>query len=399
MKIAMVIEEFDLQKGGQERSTFEIAELLAAKGMDVTLVTAESAGLPAGAKSKLIDFEIEHPSRAKRYMKFVQATNDYFQKNRFEIIHAITPVPCANVYQPRGGLAQEIFNRNLARYTGLRRMLRKWFGLNPRMKEIERMERFLATETRCTFLAVSDYVQRQCMEHLGLPADRTRVIFNGVDLQRLPAAKNEEERNHLRTVMGIGPKELAGVFIATNFKLKGLDVLIEAARLLREKHAEALSRFRFIISGPDKNRRYFEKVQRLGLAERILFLGPSGEIGSLYNLADFLIHPTWYDPCSRVVLEAMACGVPAISTKYNGASELLTKRNCGLVLDEPADAGALMDAFLTMLNEDQRTEFARNGLSARKEISMDRHVEELIKFYHENLQRKTAGNQKVKTAG
>lgn len=380
----MVIEEFDLQKGGQERSTFEIAELLATKGMDVTIVTAESAGLPEGAKSKLKDFQIKHPSRARRYRIFAEETNIYFKKNPFDIVHAITPVPDANVYQPRGGLAGEIFDRNLARYTGFRRAIRKVFGMNPRMREIDRMERFLADQTTCKFLAVSDYVQRQMM-HLGLQADRTKVIFNGVDLKRLPAERNQDERNHLRAVIGVVPEERVGVFIATNFKLKGLDTLIETVRLLREEHGDIFSGFRFVIAGPDKNRTYFEKVQRLGLSEHILFLGPSGQIGRLFNMADFLIHPTWYDPCSRVVLEAMACGLPAISTKYNGASELLEKHHCGIIIDDPMDAKAFMDACVKILDDNLRMQFSRNGIIARDQISMDRHVDELIEFYRKNV--------------
>jgi UDP-glucose:(heptosyl)LPS alpha-1,3-glucosyltransferase len=381
MKIAMVIEQFDLRKGGQERSTFEIAELIARRDLDVTIVTAEADGFPEGARCKLADLDIVSPSRAARFERFARATNEFFQGHRFDLIHAITPVPSAHVYQPRGGVVGEIYARNIDRYTGFKRWLRKLNGPNPRQKRVEKVERYLAKKTPCVFLAVSEYVKRQCRQHLAIPDERIRVIFNGVDLRRLPEDYPPDQRDHLRKVLKIGDDQLLGAFIATNFKLKGLDVVIEAARRLRNRKTDDFAKFKFLIAGPDKNRRYFKKVEKLGLADNLLFLGPVGDVASLYHTADFLIHPTWYDPCSRVVLEAMACGLPAISTRYNGASELLDRLDCGLVMDDPNNPDELIDAWLKLSVPERRRRFSRNGQAARSEIGMDRHVDQLVEFY------------------
>ena len=62
----------------------------------------------------------------------------------------------------------------------------------------------------------------------------------------------------------------------------------------------------------------------LGLSDRVRFVGYCPDVRDAYFASDFLVHPTFYDPCSNVVLEALACGLPVITTRDNGAAELRT---------------------------------------------------------------------------
>ncbi|NLE29683.1 MAG: glycosyltransferase family 4 protein [Phycisphaerae bacterium] len=382
MKVAMVIEQFDVARGGQERSTFEIAELLAKRGMDVLILTAQSGGLPAGAKCRLTDLQIRCPSRTGRFRRFVQQAGEYLRRDRVDVIHAITPIPDAQVYQPRGGLIQETYLRSLSRYNGIKKVIRRMIGPNARQREVRRVEEFLAKKTDCRFLAVSDYVRRQCVEHLQLADDRIEVIFNGVDLDRLPAVSEITERNEHRAALKIREDQLAGIFLATNFKLKGLDVIVEAAGVLKEKYCEHLEKFRFIIAGPDNIQPYHKRISAMELAENFIFFGQADDVSAMLRMSDFLIHPTWYDPCSRVVLEAMACGLPAISTRFNGASELLRERDCGLVVDDPADPEEMAENWIKLMDAELRVHFSKNATAMRSRIGMDYHVEQLMNFYH-----------------
>src|SRR6185312_17202667 len=88
--------------------------------------------------------------------------------------------------------------------------------------------------------------------------------------------------------------------------------------------------------------------------DRVHFVGHCPDMRNAYFAADFLVHPTFYDPCSLVVLEALACGLPVITTRYNGAAELLSPPADGLVLDDPHDAPATAAAITRMLGRGYR---------------------------------------------
>jgi UDP-glucose:(heptosyl)LPS alpha-1,3-glucosyltransferase len=110
-----------------------------------------------------------------------------------------------------------------------------------------------------------------------------------------------------------------------NYRLKGLTPLLNAFALTtREKPG------RLVVVGHPKVARYERHAHKLGIADRVIFLGHRADPKDCYFAADYLVHPTFYDPCSLVVLEALACGLPVITTQYNGVSELLTPPAEGL---------------------------------------------------------------------
>src|SRR4029077_15164486 len=89
------------------------------------------------------------------------------------------------------------------------------------------------------------------------------------------------------------------------------------------------------VAGNRHTAEFEDLARRLGVAERVRFVGYRDDIVNCYFASDFLVHPTFYDPCSHVVLEAMTCGLPVITTRYNGASELLHPPREGYVIDDP----------------------------------------------------------------
>src|SRR6202000_1194572 len=96
-------------------------------------------------------------------------------------------------------------------------------------------------------------------------------------------------------------------------------------------------RFRLLVVGHPRTTPYERLARSLGIADNIRFLGPRRDVQHCYFAADFLVHPTFYDPCSLVVLEALACGLPVITTRHNGASELLHPPREGFVIHDPHD--------------------------------------------------------------
>ena len=95
-------------------------------------------------------------------------------------------------------------------------------------------------------------------------------------------------------------------------------------------------------------------ANRLGLEHRVSFLGPVEDITPYYAAADVYVQPTFYDPCSLVVLEALACGLPVITSRFNGAAELMTADVHGYIIDDPANERLLAEQMSKLLDRRQR---------------------------------------------
>lgn len=99
--------------------------------------------------------------------------------------------------------------------------------------------------------------------------------------------------------------------------------------------------------------------------------------------ADALVHPTYYDPCSRVVLEALSCGLPCLTTKFNGAAEVMSDGREGFVIDSPDDIGLWARRIRELADEELRRKMSARALELREQLSMERHVKELDAIFRE----------------
>ena len=120
----------------------------------------------------------------------------------------------------------------------------------------------------------------------------------------------------------------------------------------------------------------------------VLFAGRVEDPLPFYAAADFYVHPTYYDPCSLVLLEAAACGLPLITSRFNGASEMFNEGQDMLLVDDPSDDRELAAAMRTMLDDDVRRRF---GAAARQTVSQHsfrRNVNQILEIYREILARR-----------
>ncbi len=111
-----------------------------------------------------------------------------------------------------------------------------------------------------------------------------------------------------------------------------------------------------------RTERWARLARALGLADRVQWRGPTAAPEQLYAEADLYVLPTLYDPCANTCLEAMACGLPVLSTTSNGASELLPEG--WMALEDPLDAAALAAAMARALQEPTLGEACRRAVEA-----------------------------------
>ena len=227
----------------------------------------------------------------------------------------------------------------------------------------------------------SQMVLRHFAEFLGIGPERVRVVHSAIDPARFAAADRPARRFAERRRWGVNADTPVGLMVAMNYRLKGLAPLVRAAATIKDRD------FRLAVVGHPKFGRYQRLARSLGVGEKFVFLGHRNDPKDAYFAADFLVHPTFYDPCSLVALEALACGLPVITTKYNGASELLDVPANGLVVGDPHDAAALGNAIATMLDPAYRTTARESAKDAAGRWTFEQHYQALLAVFREVAER------------
>ena len=163
----------------------------------------------------------------------------------------------------------------------------------------------------------------------------TTVVPNPFDPERFNAERRTKDRTEARLDLGIGQHELALVFIANELHRKGFGQTLEA--LARNGDP----RMSLHVVGKAGLGPYQSTIRRLGLDHCVHYHGPTRDVSWHLAAADLMVLPTQYEPFGLVIVEALASGVPVITSRLAGASEAVRPGRTGLILEDPYDVGEL----------------------------------------------------------
>jgi UDP-glucose:(heptosyl)LPS alpha-1,3-glucosyltransferase len=256
--------------------------------------------------------------RSLRLLSFAIRATKEMKRGGYDVTLGVGNTLEADVLQPHGGVHWAWFWRSLQAYDPSILWLIKFLGrvFSPKQWVQGYIEN--APYRRGTFkkvIAISDMVKDDLIRWYHIPEDRIVVVYNGVDIERFHP-KNRRYRDEVRKRHGIG-EEFVILFVSNNFRMKGLGQLIKALAGLKK---EGCPPFKLLILGRDRQAPYLRLAQKTGVSEEMIFAGSTNEPEKYYGAADLLVHPTFYDACSLTVLEALANGLPVITTSFNGAS-------------------------------------------------------------------------------
>ena len=381
MKVALIIEWIDAWRGGAETSTAQFVRHLLDQGIELTVFTRSRPSPTPHLRVETIACGL--PGRAQRALRFAERAAAAVRAEPFDVVHAISPCLAADVYEPRGGTTAESVRRNLElRPPGWARGLKRAANrFNLKQRLLLRIERKLLGGTRQPMvIALSDYVVRQLREHYDYPATRIRKVFNGVDVPPPDAATRLRDRAEIRGLYHIRDSDCLAIMVAHNFKLKGLRRWISALKLIAEGTDVPV---RSLVIGKDSAVQWERLVAREGLSGRLQIVGATRRIEAFYHAAELLVHPTHYDPCSRVVLEAMAAGLPVVTTHYDGASEVIEHGVNGFVVDEADVVGGLVDCVVRLADAALRQRIGAAAAGIADRLSMQRHADGVCQVYRE----------------
>jgi UDP-glucose:(heptosyl)LPS alpha-1,3-glucosyltransferase len=227
---------------------------------------------------------------------------------------------------------------------------------NPLHALILHTERIGVTRSK-RVIAISQRVRTQMLEHYRIPEERIVVIPNGVDTVRFSPANRSIHRDAMRREFGIASDELVAILPAHEFRRKGLAVLIESMGRLG-------GGLRLVVVGRDDPGPFLPSIRSHGLEERIRFVGDSPAIERWYAAADMMLLPTLFEAFGLVITEAMASGLPVVTSRDAGAAELIADEEEGLLLDDPTDAEEVARAIRRLQDDPGLRE--RIGAAARR---------------------------------
>lgn len=386
-KIAIIIERADTSLGGAERSLFELSESLASAGLDVHILAAK--GKLDNTSNIPVHF-LADSLLGKRvsFYTFSKLLKHHLSANHYDIIHSFLPFDFADIYQPRSGSYPEAIFRNAASFENpiLRTFKIITACANTKRTVLHKAEKNLCKNSYAPLVtALSQYVAQQFKKYYSLPDNRIAVIPNGVKTIASPSVTDTYTlRSKIYSQLNIKENEKSPIFLfaANNFRLKGLTNLIKAIRMAVTNNNPCY----LLIAGSDNPSKYLRLTGKLGLDKYISFLGSVSDINPLIQICDAAVLPTYYDPSSRFILEALAAGKPVITTRFNGACDLFTRGRHGIVLDAPNDIESLADALQFFSNK-ENVRKASEAIIADKlkdNISIVRAAGQLIELY-ENI--------------
>ncbi len=290
---------------------------------------------------------------------------------RPDVVLSLERLHCADVYRAGDGCHREWLALRARSYPWWRRLMLAFSPIH--MTHLFLEEEMFKSARLKKVVANSRMVKDDIIRHYGLPEDKICVIYNGIDPARYAAA-GAAKRRGLRETLGVPADAFVVLFVGSGFERKGLMTLVRAVGLLKEKEE-----IRLVVVGKGGQGPYLREAARVGVAGRVVFAGPVKDAAEFYGAADVFALPSMYEPFSNSCLEAMASGLPVVTTASNGASEIITDGVNGGVVADPFDPAAIAGKISIFFDPDARRAASVAARAEASKHTMEKNVSEFLK--------------------
>ena len=289
---------------------------------------------------------------------------------KFDIIHSMERILYQDIYRASDGIIPVHLKQLYANPTT------RWLkSIGPRRLALAYLEKKIFLERGCKIIVTNSHlVKSHIIQYYHVHPERIKVIYNGINTDRFCLDVRKEYRNRIRKIHGIREEEILLLFISNDHKRKGL------MNLLKAIHQSGKMGIKLMVLGKDTEKPYVQWAEKNILGKKILFLGPKENVQRYYAASDIFVLPTLYDAFANVCLEAMACGLPVITTRNNGASELIQDGEQGFVLkgQGPDELAGRIAALKLPID---RIRMGEKGAKKAKGFTIEKHVSEVLKLY------------------
>lgn len=380
MKIAVIRQRYN-PFGGAERFVERALGALAQEGAEITLITRswQDAELREGFRTLICDPPAQgFGGRVARDRSFARCAQEAMKSGGFDITQSHERIPGCMIFRAGDGVHAAWIDR-------LRRVRGPLGGIglsiNPYHRYVIEAERAMFAHPKLrAVICNSQLIRDEIVRYYGVAADKLFVIYNGVDLDVFHPGLSLEHRQAVRAANAICGTAPVFLFVGSGFERKGVPQLLAAFARLADRSA------RLVIVGADRKLEAMRALAgKLGIGERTLFTGPLRDVKPWYGAADFFVLPTLYDPCPNAALEALASGLPVLTSTACGAAELITPgKNGEVVVAEDVNAIAAAMAALGRKVDDaeSRESMRASARAAVADLSLQNMAKELLTLYH-----------------
>jgi UDP-glucose:(heptosyl)LPS alpha-1,3-glucosyltransferase len=334
MKLALVRQKYNPFGGAErfvERALFALQDI----GIDVTLVTRNWPE-DAGGRNVMLCNPF-HVGRLWRDVGFAHCVQALVAQRAFDLVQSHERIPGCDIYRAGDGVhATWLSLRGRLQSAAMRPVTQ----LHPWHQYTLAAESAMFNHVRlraviCNSRMVADDIARR----FGLPREKLHVIYNGVDLEHFNPGLRDQHRVRVRGELGVPADVPVFIHVGSGFERKGVPQTLAALARMRNRKTQLL------VVGRDKQQEaMLALAARLGVAERVRFLGGQLDVRPYYGAADVFVLPTLYDPLPNAALEALASGLPLLTSTTCGAAELIEDGLSGFVCDA-LDVATLADRF------------------------------------------------------
>ncbi|MDD5491396.1 MAG: glycosyltransferase family 4 protein [bacterium] len=225
-------------------------------------------------------------------------------------------------------------------------------------------------------ISISRITKNDLIKYYHVPENDITVVYNGVNIEEFTPENRNRFRQGLRQELSVSDTDVLLLFTANEFKRKGLRTLLEAIALPMQNAPVKL-----LIVGGDSPDPYLRLINKLNINDQVCFLGSRQDIARLYAASDIFVLPTKLEPFGLVITEAMASGLPVITSRLAGAAELIKDGETGLLLLNPENPGELQDKIFKLVKDAGY----RNKLGNSAAAIMQQYSWEKIKIEYEKV--------------
>lgn len=343
MKLALVRAKYN-PFGGAERFLNDAVAALAESDppVSVTLFTREWPAQGAGGMAHRI-VNPAYLTSAGRDRGFADAVRATLAAEHFDLVQSYERIAGANIYHAVDGVHAEWLAQR-RRIQGA--VQRAGVAINPHHRYVLQAERamFAAPEFKAA-ICISTMVRDDILRHFSVDPAKLHVIYSGVDAQKFSPECKAEFRAGQRAALGIPQGAPLAVFVGSGFERKGLAMFLRALGDAGRRGSASGEHWYGLVVGKDKNLgRYQAMARSLGIQNRVVFTGGVADTRPFYAASDVFVLPTVYEPFGLVCLEALACGLPVVTSTSSGAAEIIATGKNGYVVDA-LDINAIREAM------------------------------------------------------
>ncbi len=336
------------RRGGIERVVLECADFLQAQGHETHLFVSEWDGDRLGGR--VVTHLVPIPARGSLLRTFL-----YARRSR-RALHAQTPKAHVHaafgVLSPPGGVmwvpsVHKAWLEVSGRQRDWRGRLKQRLNLlHPLLLAME--YHYFARRKYKRLVALTEQVKADLVRLYGVPPADVDVLPNGYAPDEFNWARAETQRASMRASLGYGAGDIVVIFVANELERKGFGPLLRAVARLNSPNVHLLA------VGRLNAQTYVPEIARLGMTNRVQFPGASSDVATFYAAADLFALPTQYEAWGLVIVEAIACGLPVVTSRLAGAALVVREGENGLLLDDPNDVAEIEACLRTVIGSGPR---------------------------------------------